>query len=50
MPLPKNPTAGRVYRVTNPKTGRVTCFLATGKTGFGKWRIVPCQKTGRGRK
>jgi len=40
--LPKNPVKGKVYQTKNPKTGRMTCFKATGKIGFGKFRIVKC--------
>jgi len=45
--LPKNPVKGKVYSIINPKTKRKTCFLATGKTGFGKFRIVKCAETNR---
>lgn len=41
--LPSNPKKGSVYEkvVTNPKTGkkRVIEFKATGKDGYGKWKI-----------
>jgi len=40
--LPKNPIKGKVYQVKNPKTGKMTCLKATGKTGFGKFCIVKC--------
>ena len=43
MALPKNPVKGQIYKVRNPKTGRETCFKATGKKGFGKWKIVSCK-------
>lgn len=36
--LPKNPVKGRVYTIS--VRGRLVDFLATGKEGFGKYRIV----------
>lgn len=44
MSLPKNPVKGQIYITKNPHTGRDTCFIATGKQGFGKFRIVKCPK------
>lgn len=44
MSLPKAPQKGQIYRVKNPKTGRETCLKATGKVGFGKYKIVSCKE------
>ena len=44
MALPKNPKKGKIYSVRNPKTKKMTCFLATGKRGFGKYRVIKCPK------
>ncbi len=42
--LPKNPVKGKIYTKKNPKTGKTTCFKATGKKGFGKYKITKCKK------
>ena len=41
--LPKNPIDGDLYErtVNNPKIGRrLVTFKATGKKGFGKYKII----------
>ena len=37
--LPKSPRKGKEYEIIN-KNGRRITFKATGKEGFGKWRIL----------
>jgi len=44
--LPKNPVKGKKYKLLNPKTKRTTCFIATGKPGFGKFKICKCSEPG----
>lgn len=44
MALPKNPVPGKIYRKKDPKTKKTVCFMATGKKGFGAWKIVKCPK------
>ena len=40
--LPKNPRKGTVYRIKTKRGYR--CFKATGKEGFGKFKLVKCPK------
>jgi len=40
--LPKNPTKGKTY--TLKTKGRLIEFKATGKKGFGKWKIISNKK------
>jgi hypothetical protein len=44
--LPKNPKKGEKFlRITNSKNGkRKITFQATGKKGFGKWKIISNKK------
>lgn len=37
--LPKNPKKGQEYTIKT-KTGRKVTFKATGKSGFGKYKIT----------
>ena len=38
--LPKNPRKGQIATI-RVKGGRMMTFQATGKKGFGMWRIMP---------
>jgi hypothetical protein len=40
--LPQNPKKGQIAVLK--RKGRKITFKATGKTGFGKWRIVSNEK------
>jgi hypothetical protein len=41
--LPKNPKKGSLHTIT-AKGGRKMTFMATGKVGFGAWKIMPKAK------
>jgi len=42
MTLPKNPRKGQTATIT--RKGRKITFKATGKKGFGKWKIISNKK------
>jgi len=41
--LPKNPKKGDIYSMIVNKKRKIT-FKATGKSGFGKWKITANEK------